>query len=166
MLQGQASYDMDMGDIIGVVLGGFEVSYLPTSGWLCATTWHEHDLVRWYLPAEKMARLALYFRYMGAAKFCYPSCFISDCNLSLTLALNEMWVTGWQRNDQIAVLWHAAMPHCVRDFFISSKLSKVVESRFLDSRMPPPQTQRCCREQCWCYRAELLHHINKVCRVV
>lgn len=32
MLRGQFSYDVEVGDIIRVMLGGFEVSYLPTSG--------------------------------------------------------------------------------------------------------------------------------------
>lgn len=92
---------------------------------------------------------------MGTAQFCYPSGFILDCNLSLTQPLNRMqqWVTaGWQRNDLVAVLSHAAMPHSIQDFiFFSFKLSKVIPSHFLDGRMLPSQLGRYCRNQCWCH---------------
>lgn len=131
-----------------------EEGYLPTSGWSRASTWHKRDRVRWHLPAEKLSWLALYFRYTGAVKIRYPSRFVLGCNLSLTRALNKMWVTGWQRNDLIALLWHAAMPHSVQDFFFfSSKLSKVTLSHFLDGRMLPSQMQSYCRCQCWCHWA-------------
>lgn len=131
-----------------------EESYPPTSGWLSSSTWHKCDIVRWYLPTEKLVWLALYFRSMGAAKFCYPSHFIMDGNLSLTQALNKMWVTGWQRNDLIAVWWHAAMPHSVQDFFLFPfKLSKVTLSHFLYGRTLQSQMSRYCRNQCWCHWA-------------
>lgn len=133
-----------------------EEGYLPTSGWSCASTWHKHDIVRWHLPAEKSAWLGLYFRYMDAAKFSHPSRFILDCNLSLTQALNKIWVTGWQRNDLIAVLWHAAMPYSIQDFFFSFKLSKVTLSHFLDAIMLPSQMWMYCRNQCWCHWAPTL----------
>lgn len=104
--------------------------------------------MRWHLPAEKS--VYLYLRYMGTAKFCYPSGFILDCNLSLTQPLNRMqqWVTtGWQRNDLVAVLSHAAMLHSIQDFiFFSFKLSKVIPSHFLDGRLLPSQLGRYCKE--------------------